>query len=31
MRTPRGFSYSGINAGIKAARKDMALVYSEAP
>ena len=31
MRTPRGFSYAGINCGIKAARKDMALVYSEAP
>ena len=31
MRTPRGFSYAGINCGIKAARKDMALVYSEVP
>jgi acetylglutamate kinase len=31
VRTPRGFAYSGINCGIKAARKDMALVYSEAP
>ncbi len=31
MRTPRGFSYAGINCGIKAARKDLALVYSEAP
>lgn len=31
MKTPRGFSFAGINAGIKAARRDMALVYSEAP
>ncbi len=31
MRTPRGFAFSGINCGIKAARKDLALVYSEAP
>jgi acetylglutamate kinase len=31
VRTPRGFAYSGINCGIKAARKDLALVYSEAP
>lgn len=31
MRTPRGFSYAGINCGIKVARKDIALVYSEAP
>jgi acetylglutamate kinase len=31
VRTPRGFEYAGINCGIKAARKDMALVYSEAP
>src|ERR1019366_9640907 len=31
VRTPRGFAYSGINCGIKAARKDMALVYSETP
>ncbi len=31
MRTPRGFAYSGINCGIKAARKDLALVYSETP
>lgn len=31
MRTPRGFSYAGINCGIKAVRKDLALVYSEAP
>jgi acetylglutamate kinase len=31
LRTPRGFAYSGINCGIKAARKDLALVYSETP
>lgn len=31
MKTPRGFSYSGLNAGIKAVRKDMALVFSDAP
>jgi acetylglutamate kinase len=31
MKTPRGFSYAGINCGIKAVRKDMALVFSEAP
>ncbi len=31
MRTPRGFVYSGINCGIKAARKDLALVFSETP
>jgi acetylglutamate kinase len=31
MKTPLGFSYAGVNAGIKAVRKDMALVYSEAP
>jgi acetylglutamate kinase len=31
LKTPRGFSYAGINCGIKAARKDMALVFSEVP
>lgn len=31
MNTPRGFSYAGIHVGIKAARKDMALVFSEVP
>ena len=31
MRTPRGFAYAGINCGIKTARKDLALVVSEAP
>ncbi|MGH7293668.1 MAG: bifunctional ornithine acetyltransferase/N-acetylglutamate synthase, partial [Polyangiaceae bacterium] len=31
MRTPRGFAYAGIHAGIKAARKDVALVYCEVP
>ena len=31
MKTPRGFAYAGVNAGIKNVRKDMALVYSEVP
>ena len=31
MQIPRGFTYAGVNCGIKAARKDLALVYSEAP
>jgi acetylglutamate kinase len=31
LRTPRGFSYAGVHCGIKASRKDLALVYSEAP
>jgi acetylglutamate kinase len=31
VKTPRGFSYAGINCGIKAVRKDVALVFSEAP
>jgi glutamate N-acetyltransferase / amino-acid N-acetyltransferase/acetylglutamate kinase len=31
VRTPRGFSYAGIHCGIKAVRKDLALVFSEAP
>jgi acetylglutamate kinase len=31
LRTPRGFSYAGINCGIKAARKDIALVFSDVP
>jgi acetylglutamate kinase len=31
VRTPRGFTYSGISCGIKTARKDLALVFSEAP
>jgi acetylglutamate kinase len=31
MKTPKGFSYAGVNAGIKNVRKDMALVYSDAP
>ena len=31
MKTPKGFSYAGIHCGIKAARKDLALVFSEAP
>jgi acetylglutamate kinase len=31
VRTPRGFSYAGTHCGIKAVRKDLALVFSEAP
>ena len=31
MKTPRGFAFAGISAGIKSVRKDMALVFSEAP
>ena len=31
MKTPRGFSYAGINAGIKVTRSDMALFLSDAP
>jgi acetylglutamate kinase len=31
VKTPRGFSYSGLNCGIKTARKDLALVFSEVP
>jgi glutamate N-acetyltransferase / amino-acid N-acetyltransferase/acetylglutamate kinase len=31
VKTPRGFSYAGINCGLKAARKDLALVFSEVP
>jgi acetylglutamate kinase len=31
MKTPRGFSFAGLNVGIKAVRKDMALIFSEAP
>jgi acetylglutamate kinase len=31
VKTPRGFAYAGINCGIKAARKDFALVFSEVP
>jgi acetylglutamate kinase len=31
VRTPQGFSYAGVHCGIKASRKDLALVYSEAP
>ena len=29
MKIPRGFSYAGIHSGIKAARSDLALVFSE--
>jgi acetylglutamate kinase len=31
VKVPAGFSFSGLHAGIKAFRKDLALVYSEAP
>ncbi len=31
MRTPRGWTYAGVHAGIKAVRKDLALLVSEAP
>jgi len=31
VRTPSGFAYAGIHCGIKAAKTDLALVYSEAP
>ncbi len=29
MKTPRGFTFSGLNAGIKPNRKDLGLIYSE--
>lgn len=31
MKVPAGFSFSGLHAGIKAFRKDLALVYSDTP
>jgi acetylglutamate kinase len=31
VKTPRGFAYAGINCGLKAARKDLALVFSDVP
>jgi acetylglutamate kinase len=31
VKTPRGFTYAGMNCGIKSARKDLALVFSEVP
>jgi acetylglutamate kinase len=31
MKTPQGFTFAGLNAGIKPARKDLALVFSDAP
>ncbi|MGZ6142110.1 MAG: bifunctional glutamate N-acetyltransferase/amino-acid acetyltransferase ArgJ [Myxococcales bacterium] len=31
MKNPRGFLWAGMQAGIKPNRKDLALVYSEAP
>ncbi|XXF81035.1 bifunctional glutamate N-acetyltransferase/amino-acid acetyltransferase ArgJ [Myxococcaceae bacterium GXIMD 01537] len=31
MKVPPGFTFSGLHAGLKAFRKDLALVYSETP
>jgi acetylglutamate kinase len=31
VKVPAGFSFSGLHAGIKAFRKDLALVYSDTP
>jgi acetylglutamate kinase len=31
VKTPRGFRFAGVNVGIKAARRDLALVLSDAP
>jgi acetylglutamate kinase len=31
MKIPKGFSFAGTNAGIKAHRKDLGLLYSESP
>ena len=31
MKAPAGFTFSGLNAGIKPQRKDLALVFSDAP
>ncbi len=31
MKTPAGFSFAGLHAGIKPQRKDVALVYSDTP
>ena len=31
MKAPSGFTFSGLNAGIKPQRKDLALVLSDAP
>jgi len=31
MRVPKGFLFSGVHAGIKPIRKDLALVFSEVP
>ncbi len=31
MRVPIGFKFSGVHAGLKVSRKDLALVFSEAP
>ncbi|MFN7130637.1 MAG: bifunctional glutamate N-acetyltransferase/amino-acid acetyltransferase ArgJ [Myxococcales bacterium] len=31
MKTPQGFTFAGVHAGIKPSRKDVALVYSDTP
>jgi len=31
VRTPRGWTFAGVHAGIKAVRKDLALIVSETP
>ena len=31
MKTPLGFTFAGVHRGIKPQRKDLALVFSEAP
>ncbi len=31
MKTPRGFRYAGVNVGVKAARKDLALILCDVP
>ncbi|MGZ3459765.1 MAG: bifunctional ornithine acetyltransferase/N-acetylglutamate synthase, partial [Archangium sp.] len=31
MKVPLGFSFSGLHAGLKPQRKDVALVYSDTP
>lgn len=31
MKIPRGFSFAGVHAGVKATRRDLALLWSDAP
>ncbi len=31
MKTPRGFRFAGVNVGVKAVRKDLALILSDVP